>query len=68
VRRITVLGASPGDVAEERHVVKDTIDHLNQAALLGESTKLLALQQVPLLHDKQHCAEPLRAHIRSRAR
>ena len=38
VNRITIFVASPGDVAREREVVKDTIDQLNQNAMLGDST------------------------------
>jgi hypothetical protein len=38
VNRITVFLASPGDVAQEREIVRDTIDQFNQNAVLGENT------------------------------
>jgi hypothetical protein len=38
VNRITIFVASPADTAQERGAVKDTIEQLNQNAMLGEST------------------------------
>ncbi len=40
VRLIRVFVASPGDLADERSIVGEVIDHLNEAVLLGDNVKV----------------------------